>query len=158
MGEIIEETLKCMGWFFCSLLLGSGIELIPYAFYAIIFTDKIMPYWLNLLLSAAGVCLACCILMFIYGYKSNLSYKKKPVKQLLIPIITAVVILSVTAYFFLLPANDNYSIYDKEELIRRHRISCVVQAVFSMPSMVLGYYSGYKKSEKERAKMLSKKQ
>ena len=149
---MVEETLKCMGCFLCSMLLRSGIDLIPYYVIRIIFADNTIPYWLILLCSTVSICMACCIVMLIYGYKRNMSYKKKTLKQLLLPIIAAIILLSVIVYFLFLPRNDAYSIYDIEELVERHILSCFLQAIFSIPFMILGYHIGYKKFEKKEQK------
>jgi hypothetical protein len=161
MREYIISTLVYMGCFLVSMVLG-GLVAIIFAIGIRFLPDGTISSFLSLSIHPVMASVFLYIIMRIYGYKGNITYEKKSVMKILIPIIISVLVL-VTIWLIMAytpynpyapegyPVEEDFSSY-----LLRISPQWIPQIILFILSMFFGYNSGYKKREKERRQLMSK--
>lgn len=154
MKNFIKSTLVCMVCFISSWLVGSFI----WAFTAQLVIFIAMPPGITREILASlsltiFVCLFLYITMYRNGYKSNISYEKKSIIKLLIPIIISVPLLQTISVITGLQgfSQSEYSYLVESARILLFIFATIMYALF----MAFGFCMGYKKREKDRQKMMN---
>jgi len=122
------------------------------------------------------LCVFTYITMQKNAHKNKNTYEKQFIKKLLIPIITSILlfaIINIAVNFFfskplaiiltaILTDYNQWGTGIEDYLFENHYflfpLSTILQSILFGIFMILGYNSGYKKREKERKELMSKKQ
>jgi len=166
MGKFIESTLRCMIYFFLSWLAGKFVSDV----FTIVIESTTPPGTIRSLLRIASVMLFVCIFLYIImhrtGHKGNITKftEKKPLKEVLISIIIAVLLVQVIPLLqeiqFIINLPPEHYLYvsqDKNEVFVSLLPRFILQSIVYIILMSVAYNSGYKKLEKDRNKMMLNK-
>jgi len=171
MGKYIKLTMLYLVYLFISTVIAYLILVImPIIRIILSFWTETTQIILILILLNAILCIFFYIIMHKNGYKRNNTYEKKPINELVIPIIISISLFTVInivivqlqpTSFLLASVLLNFSDYnDIEELFKNgHFIFPLMTFLYSILYaffMILGYSKGYKKREKERKALFSK--
>lgn len=166
MGKFIESTLRCVTYFFLSWLAGKFIYSIINIALETATSEGTVRILLNLSVKTLVICLFLYIIMHRSGYNGNITMfsGKKPVKEIFIPIIIAVLLFQTlqinTDIDFRGSFPPGYYLFiseNRREIFVSLLPQFIIQTILYAASMILGYNKGYIKSEKEKIKMTSDK-
>ena len=176
MKEYFKSTLLYMVFIFVAIGLASVVAVV---LWAVIFmntsSEKIRDISGELIRTAISF-VVIYIAMCRNGYASNKTHEKKPIKELLIPIIISTILLMVlniaTSFFFsntcgftfTLAAFTDFNMWGEGSLDYLFEnyyflllLSAILQSITYAFFMFLGFAHGNKKREKERMEIISNK-
>ena len=157
MKKFVEQILIFMGCFFVSLLVGRLITVLPQRlFIDNYFEEGLAKYLIMVIFQTAIACIPVYIFIRKYGYRGNNTTNNYPVKSVIITITIAVLLVFLIHTIFTTP-NEKFEEFENNEGFALRFIKTIPEAIFFIIAMILGYKSGYKKREKERQELISKK-
>ena len=144
MGKYIKLTLICLLCVIISLLLSVLARIIPTFFIAMNISDMELRELPMKLADMLVMCAFLYITMRKNGYQWNKTYEKNSLKELLIPIMISSVFAGIII-----------GLYSESGTVNLFWF--FVRLVPFILCMVFGYIMGYKKRERERKELTSKK-
>ncbi|MCL2159200.1 MAG: hypothetical protein FWH48_07325 [Oscillospiraceae bacterium] len=166
MGKFIESTLWCIGYFFLSsILIGSFVFGLLNIGIEAAFSEETIKNLVQTIIETIVIGVILYIFMRINGHKGNITAfsGKVTVKDMLIPIIISVLLfqtlsllndidirVNLPSEYYLFSANKQDAL---ASLLPQFILQSAAYALF----MIFGYNAGYKKYDKERTEMMSKK-